>query len=90
MANIFFFKKKKNLKDWVLTLGSFKFTKVSQFIKKQIMMSLWLFYWDTHSFLQGCSLPFLMKPLFVKHTKKINLLFLRAIQIGACKLYEKV
>ena len=47
-----------------------------------------------HSFLQGWNplllreSPFLGTPLFLKQVKKVMLLFLRAIQIGACKLHE--
>ena len=32
--------------------------------------------------------PFLGTPLFLKQIKKVTPLFLRAIQIGLCKLYE--
>ena len=50
-----------------------------------------------HSFLQGWIPPppssegthsFLGTLLFLKPVKKVTPLFLRAIQIGACKLYE--
>ena len=41
-----------------------------------------------HSFLQGWNPPFSGYPLFLKQVKKFTPLFLRAIQIGACKLYE--
>ena len=37
----------------------------------------------THSFLQG-----LHTPLFLKQIKIVTLIFLAAIQIGACKLYK--
>ena len=48
------------------------------------------------SFLQGWNLPFsegtlspfLGTPLFLKQVKKVSPLFLRAIQTGACTLYE--
>ena len=46
----------------------------------------WLFW--KHSFLHGWNPPFLGTPLFLKQIKKFTPLFLRAIQIGACKLYE--
>ena len=53
-------------------------------------------YRSWHSFLQGWNPPFLKDPpcpflgtpLFLKQIQKFTPLFLRAIQIGACKLYE--